>query len=122
MRRRDGGGLLGGGGGDQGGDGPEHYKMREKLLSFGDDFWIEDDRGRRAYFVDGKALRVRQTLVFKDADRREELATIKEKLATIRDTMEIERDGRPLAKVKKAMITPVRERYSIELAGGGEME
>ena len=121
MRRREGGGLLGGGG-DQGGGGPEHYKMREKLLSFGDDFWIEDDRGRRAYFVDGKAVRVRQTLVFKDADRRQELATIKEKLANIRDTMEIERDGRPLAKVKKAMITPVRERYTIELAGGGEME
>ena len=74
MRRRDGGGLLGGGG-DQGGDGPERYKMREKLLSFGDDFWIEDERGRRAYFVDGKAVRVRQTLVFKDADRRQELAT-----------------------------------------------
>ena len=56
MRRREGGGLLGGGG-DQGG-GAAHYKMREKLLSFGDDFWIEDERGRRAYFVDGKAVRV----------------------------------------------------------------
>jgi uncharacterized protein YxjI len=25
------------------------FQMREKLLSIGDDFWIEDDQGRRAY-------------------------------------------------------------------------
>jgi uncharacterized protein YxjI len=120
MRRREGErGLLGG---DGAGGGPEHYKMREQLLSFGDDFWIENERGRRAYFVDGKALRVRQTLIFKDADGRKELATIQEKLATIRDTMEIERDGRRLATVKKAMITPIRERYTIDVEGGREME
>ena len=35
--------------------------MREKLLAIGDDFWIENDRGERAYKVNGKALRVRQT-------------------------------------------------------------
>jgi uncharacterized protein YxjI len=119
MRRQEGGGLLGGGGGDQGG--PAHFKMREKLLSFGDDFWIEDERGRRAYFVDGKALRVRQTLLFKDPQGNE-LASIQEKMARVRDTMDIERNGQRLATVKKAMITPLRERYSIDLASGGEME
>ena len=36
--------------------------MREKLLSIGDDFWIEDSQGRRAYKVNGKALlRVRES-------------------------------------------------------------
>ena len=35
--------------------------MREKLLSIGDDFWIEDDGGNRAYRVDGKAARLRET-------------------------------------------------------------
>ena len=39
-----------------------HYQMRQKLVSIGDDFWIETDRGERAFKVDGKALRVRQTL------------------------------------------------------------
>lgn len=29
------------------------YKMREKLVSFGNDFWIEDENGRRAFKVDG---------------------------------------------------------------------
>ena len=36
--------------------------MREKLLSIGDDSWIEDDGGRRAFKVNGKAVRVRSTL------------------------------------------------------------
>jgi uncharacterized protein YxjI len=36
--------------------------MREKLVSIGDDFWIENESGQKAFKVDGKALRVRQTL------------------------------------------------------------
>ena len=36
------------------------YRMREKLLSIGDDFWIETEAGERAFKVDGKALRVRE--------------------------------------------------------------
>ena len=35
------------------------YRMVEKLVSIGDDFFIENDQGQRAFKVDGKALRVR---------------------------------------------------------------
>jgi uncharacterized protein YxjI len=35
------------------------YVLREKLLSLGDDFWIENEHGERAFFVDDKVLRVR---------------------------------------------------------------
>ena len=38
--------------------------MRQKLVSIGDDYWIENDQGERVFKVDGKALRVRQTLIF----------------------------------------------------------
>ena len=27
----------------------ERFQMREKLLSIGDDYWIENDQGERAY-------------------------------------------------------------------------
>ena len=43
--------------------GPVHYQMRQRLVSIGDDYWIETDNGERAYKVDGKALRLRKTLV-----------------------------------------------------------
>ena len=45
--------------------------MRQRLLSIGDDYWIEDEQGQRAFPVDGKALRVRQTFVLEDADGHE---------------------------------------------------
>ena len=51
------------------GDGRVHYRMRQRIFSIGDDFWIENDRGERVYKVDGKALRLRKTLVFEDAAR-----------------------------------------------------
>ena len=38
--------------------------MRQKLVSIGDDYWIENDQGERVFKVDGKALRGRQTLIF----------------------------------------------------------
>ena len=44
----------------RGGD-AERYVMREKLLSIGDDSWIENSSGQRAFKVNGKALRVRKT-------------------------------------------------------------
>ena len=97
------------------------YQMREKLLSIGDDSWIEDESGRRAFKVNGKALRVRQTLVIEDPQGRE-LATIQDRPVHVRDVMEIEGpDGSSLATVKKAMITPLRDRFSIDVAGGTEL-
>jgi uncharacterized protein YxjI len=42
------------------------YLMRQKLLSFGDDYWMEDDAGKRVLRVDGKALRLRHTLDIED--------------------------------------------------------
>jgi uncharacterized protein YxjI len=97
------------------------YQMREKLLSIGDDSWIEDESGRRAFKVNGKALRVRKTLVIEDPQGHE-LAKIQDRPVHVRDVMEIEGpDGSSLAKVKKAMITPLRDRFSIDVAGGAEL-
>lgn len=98
------------------------YQMREKLVSIGDDFWIETNRGERAFKVNGKAVRVRSTLVFEDA-RGNELARIQDRPVRVRESMEIEGpDGATLATVKKAMITPVRERFTASIAGGGDLE
>ena len=51
-----------------------------------------------------------------------ELFTVQEKKLHIRDTMDIERGGQTAARVKKALITPLRERFSIEVEGGEDME
>jgi uncharacterized protein YxjI len=105
---------------DRGGGGAV-YRMKERLLAIGDDFWIEDAEGERAFVVDGKALRLRETFELRDRDGRE-VATIQERKLRIRDTMAIERNGRTVATVRKALISPFRDKFKVELADGGEWE
>jgi uncharacterized protein YxjI len=106
---------------DRHGGGARHFRMRQKLVAVGDDYWIEDDGGTRAYKVNGKAVRVRDTLVLEDANGAG-LLVLQQRLARVRDTMEIAApDGRTVATVKKAMITPLRERWSVSVEGGPDL-
>jgi uncharacterized protein YxjI len=100
--------------------GGERFVMREKLLSIGDDFWIENDQGERAYKVDGKAVRVRQTFVLEDASG-DEVARIQERKLSIRDKIAIERGGDTVATVHKALIG-IRDRFAIDIADGADMK
>jgi uncharacterized protein YxjI len=95
------------------------FMMRERMFSIGEDYWIEDETGQRAFLVDGKALRLRQTFELKDAGG-EVLTVIKKKRISVRDTMLVERDGDTVAKVHKKLISPLRHRMTIELADGQE--
>ena len=98
------------------------YQMREKIVSIGDDFWIEDENGDRAFKVDGKALRVRDTLEIQDREGNT-LCKLQERKVRVRDTMEIEdADGHNLATIKKAMISPLRDRYSVDVADGPDLD
>jgi uncharacterized protein YxjI len=98
------------------------YQMRQRLVAIGDDYTIDDERGRHAFKVDGKALRVRQTLIFEDPQGRE-LCKIQERKLRLRDTMEIEGpSGETLATVKKALIAPMRERWTVTLGAGPELQ
>jgi uncharacterized protein YxjI len=95
------------------------FVMKHELMTVGDDYWIEDDSGRKAYRVDGKAMRVRQTFVLEDASGRE-VATIRERKLTIRDKMRIERDGNTLATVRRG--AGWGDRFVIEVDGGGDLK
>jgi len=96
---------------------PSVYQMRQELFSIGDDFWVEAG-GQRAFKVDGKALRVRKTLIL-ESPAGQELYKIQEKMLTVRDTMEIEGPNGRVATVKKHLVTPLRERYDVALDAGG---
>jgi uncharacterized protein YxjI len=102
------------------GAGGERFVMREKLLAIGDDFWIENDRGERAYKVDGKAFRLRKTFVLEDSSGGE-VARIKERKLSIRDKIAIERDGDTVATVHKALVG-IRDRFAIDVEDGADMK
>jgi uncharacterized protein YxjI len=100
---------------------PTHYRMREKMFSIGDDYWIETDQGDRAFKVNGKALHIRDTLVIEDPSGRE-LFKVQEKKLSVRDSMKIERDGDTIATVKKALISPLREKFEVNVDEGDDYE
>ncbi|MET0692844.1 MAG: LURP-one-related family protein [Propionibacteriaceae bacterium] len=94
------------------------YQMHQQLLSVGDDYWIENEAGERAFRVDGKAVRVRETFVLEDAAGHE-VAKIQERKLSLRDTMVIERDAGN-ATVRKALVG-LRDRFKIEVDGGPDL-
>ena len=97
-----------------------HYQIRQKLVSIGDDYWIEDDAGERVFRVDGKALRLRDTLDLEDAHGTK-VCRLQTRVLHIRDSMAIEdAHGERLALVHKALISPLRERWKVDLAGDRE--
>lgn len=105
-----------------GGGGNNRYQMREKMVSIGDDFWIENEHGQKAFKVDGKAVRVRDTLNFEDPHGHV-LCKIQERKVRVKDTMEVEGpDGKQIAMVKKAIISPVRDRFTVKIKDGPDMD
>lgn len=97
-----------------------HYVMREKLASIGDDFWIEDENGRKVFKVDGKALHLRDTFVMEDGEGRE-VAKIQERKLHIRDHMAIERGGKKIAEVKKRLVG-LRDHLLVEIEDGDDLK
>jgi uncharacterized protein YxjI len=93
--------------------------LRAKLLSIGDDFWIED-RGRpqglprrRQGAEDPPDVRARGPVG-------REVAKLQERKLSVRDKMEIERDGRSLATVRSGSSASATA-SSIEVENGHDM-
>ncbi len=98
------------------------YKIHQQLLSIGDDYWIEDEDGQKAFKVDGKALRLRKTLILEDTTGTP-LCKIQERMLHIKDTMEIEDvDGKRVALVKKALISPLHDRWVVRIRNGSDLK
>ena len=103
---------------DRGLDGPT-FRMREKRMAVGDDFWIEDDHGHRLFKVNGKAARLRETFILEDANG-VELCKIQEKKLSVRDRMTIEH-GDTTATVHKRLLG-IRDHYVIDVEGGEDLK
>ncbi len=98
------------------------YKIRQKMLSIGDDFWIENQDGQRVFKVDGKALRLRKTLILEDMNGNK-LAKIQERLLAIKDTMAVEDvDGNQMAIIKKGLVAPLGDHWTVKVRGGPDFD
>lgn len=92
--------------------------MKEKLISIGDDHWIEDDAGARAFKVDGKAARIRDSWVLEDGQGRE-VASIRERKLSVRDAIKIDIGGNE-ATVERAMLG-LPDRFHVDVDHGEDL-
>jgi uncharacterized protein YxjI len=95
--------------------------MRERILSWGDDFTIKDADGREVFYVDGKVFSFGDKLTFKDAAGHE-VAKIDQKLLSFGPQYEISRGGETLAVVKKHLFTLFRARFTVDVPGPDDLE
>jgi uncharacterized protein YxjI len=94
--------------------------MREKMISVGDDYWIEDESGEKVFKVNGKAMRIRDTWKLENANH-DTVAEIQEKKLSVRDKIEIEFPGGRSATVKKALVG-FRDRFHVEVNDGPDLK
>jgi uncharacterized protein YxjI len=101
---------------------PDRYKMREKIFDIGDDYWIETQKGRRAYKVDGKALHLRKTLILEEPHG-QAVYEIQANPLAIKDKMSVSKPhGHDVAVIKHALISPLRDRMTANMADGPDIE
>jgi uncharacterized protein YxjI len=97
------------------------YVIRERFFDIGDDFDITDEHGQRLFHVDGKVFSARNRLVLEDASGRE-VASVHRHLIALRPTYEVRIGGEKAAEVRKALFTPFREKFTIDVPGPDDLE
>jgi len=97
------------------------YMMRERILSWGDDFIIRDAEGRDVYYVDGKVFSFGDKLSFRDMQGNE-LAVIDQKLLSVGPQYEVIRAGKTAAVVKKHLFSLFRARFTVDVPGPDDLE
>jgi uncharacterized protein YxjI len=97
------------------------YLLRERILSWGDDFTITDADGHGAFHVDGRVFSFGDKLSFKDRHGNE-VALIDQKLLSIGPQYEIIRGGKVVAVVKKHLFSVLRARFTVDVPGPDDLE
>ena len=102
--------------------GVKRYQLRQKMVSLGQDYWIENEHGEKVYKVDGKVFTIHKTFFFEDAHGKK-LAKLKKLILTLKEIIEIEGpDGEQLAKVTKDLFTPLKEHFVVKVKNSPDLE
>ena len=97
------------------------FVLRDKFFGIGDDLTITDDRGREAYFADGKLLALGRRVEIKDPATREVLAVIQQRLISLLPAFDIHLPGGVKVTIAKR-ISLLTDRLKIDVPGPGDLE
>ena len=97
------------------------YIMKQRWLSWGDDFSIQDAEGNDVYFVDGHALSFGDKLSLQDMHGNE-LAFISQRLLAWGPTYDIYFNGQLHATVSKRLFTLFKCKFEVDVPGPEDLE
>jgi uncharacterized protein YxjI len=97
------------------------YLLKQKLFSWGSDYYIKNEAGADVYFVDGQAFTIGDKLSFQDLNGNE-LAFIRQKVLAWGRTYEITRSGRLVAVVKKELFSPLHHTFNVDVPGPDDLQ
>lgn len=95
------------------------YILKQKILAFGDDFEVQDEHGRRAFFFDSKVGGFTRKIVVYGSNG-EQVAIIRKKLLTFRPTFILYRDNREVARIYKKLLS-FRRSFVIDVPGPNDI-
>jgi uncharacterized protein YxjI len=96
------------------------YLIREKFFRLGEDSTILNEAGQPIFEVDGKVLSLHNRLIIRDRSGNE-VASVHRRLLALRPTYEISRAGQHLAEVRKHLISPFVDRFTVDLPGPDDL-
>ncbi len=97
------------------------YILRDKMFGLGGDLTITDDRGRQAYFVDGKLISLGRRLEIKDPETHEVLAVIQQRLISLLPAFDIHLPDRVDVTISQR-ISIFTDHLKIDVPGPGDLD
>ena len=96
------------------------YIIREKFFRLTESSNIQDEYGAPIYQVKGKIFSLHHTLVLMDLAGNE-LATVNKQLISITPKFHITRHGEEAATVRKNLISPFVDRFTVDIPGPDDL-
>lgn len=96
------------------------YLIREKFFHLGEDSTILNEAGQPILEVDGKVLSLHNRLIIRDRSGNE-VASVQRRLIALRPTYEISRAGQELATIRKHLISPFVDRFTVDVPGPDDL-
>lgn len=92
------------------------YRIRQKLLSLGDDFSILDEHGAVAFRVDGHFLGLTEKLTIYDAAN-QPVGLLRKRIVSLRQVYDLYRGNELFATISKDLLTFFRDGFTVDVPG-----
>lgn len=93
------------------------YLVRDRMLAFHEEAWVETEHREKLFRVDRRLLRLRTTFDFVDTHGNQ-VASIVKKALTLHHTILVKRNGEEVGRISKRTFRIFGDRFTVSLRDG----